>query len=396
MNILLQALYFPPEVGGMESHVHQLAVGLVRRGHGVTVVTGRSKPELPASEEMDGITVHRLPFPSRSPLGWGLHVAATIPRVLDLARSHDVVHAHSFAVIPPGALARLRPGVPLVATIHTSHFLMRARQVVWRPVLRTLLRQPDHLLAPSREIAEVAAEVSDGRWVEAVTNGADTERFRPADPTVPRPPGGGPRLVVPRRLFHKNGVEYVVRALPRLTEAFPDLEVLVVGDGPERERLDALARRLEVDGALRYLGAQPHYAMPGVLASADAAVFPSLMEATSVAALEAMACQLPVAASRVGGLPEIVDDSVGTLFEPADPDDLAHQVTALLKAPDLAERGRAARSRVVDHWSNERLVEHHEALYEALVQRNREPNGPRRGAAPPQAPAKPSTRPLAE
>lgn len=380
MNILVQALYFPPEVGGMESHVHQLARGLVRRGHEVTVVTGRSLPGLPEREEVDGIQVHRLPFPGRNTASWALHVAATTPRMLALARHSHVVHAHSFAVIPPGALAKRRHGVPLVATIHTSHFLMRAAKRVWRPALRRLLRWPDHLLAPSREIAEVANRVSGGKAVEAVTNGADTERFRPVEPTYPRGPDAGPRLVVPRRLFHKNGVEFVLRALPRLREAFPGLEVLVGGDGPERALLQGLAKELEVEEAVRFLGALPHEAMPGLLASGDVVIFPSLMEATSVAALEAMACERPVAASRVGGLPEIVDEEVGTLFEPGDPEDLARRVGDLLRADDLAERGRAARARVVAHWSNERLVDHHEALYERLsAAAGREPVRPGRG-----------------
>lgn len=364
----------------MESHVHQLGRGLARRGHRVSVVTGRSSPDLAPREEMDGMDVHRLPFPGRSPAGWALHVGATMPRVLELARSTHVIHAHSFAVIPPGALARRRHGTPLVATIHTSHFLMRAEKRRWRPILRKLLRQPDHLLAPSREIADVAGHVSGGRPVEAVTNGADTEVFRAVAPTYGRDPHEGPRLVVPRRLFHKNGVEYVVRALPRLLEHFPNLQVLVGGDGPERPRLEGLARDLGVEGAVRFLGSQPHEAMPGLLASGDVAVFPSLMEATSVAALEAMACELPVAASRVGGLPEIVDADVGTLFEPADPEDLARRLTELLRTDDLAERGRAARRRVVDNWSNERLVDRHEALYRFLAEGKGEPAEGARGA----------------
>ncbi|HSR42347.1 MAG TPA: glycosyltransferase family 4 protein, partial [Longimicrobiales bacterium] len=97
------------------------------------------------------------------------------------------------------------------------------------------------------------------------------------------------------------------------------------------------------------------------------AVFPSLMEATSVAALECMACEVPVAASRVGGLPEIVDGEVGALFEPADPDDLARAVIELLGRDDLEEMGRRARRRVVARWSNDRLVARHVEIYEALI-----------------------------
>jgi glycosyltransferase involved in cell wall biosynthesis len=120
-----------------------------------------------------------------------------------------------------------------------------------------------------------------------------------------------------------------------------------------------------------FLGARPHPDMPGLLCAAELAVFPSLMEATSVAALESMACELPVAASRVGGLPEIVDEHVGTLFEPADPASLAQGVVRLLESPRLAALGKAARERVVARWTNDRLVDRHVAIYEDVVARRR-------------------------
>jgi glycosyltransferase involved in cell wall biosynthesis len=84
-----------------------------------------------------------------------------------------------------------------------------------------------------------------------------------------------------------------------------------------------------------------------------------------------MACGVPVAASRVGGLPEIVDDSVGALFAPADPEDLARVVTVLLRDGDLAALGRRARGRVVDRWSNDRLVERHLEIYDEVIGRRR-------------------------
>jgi glycosyltransferase involved in cell wall biosynthesis len=107
--------------------------------------------------------------------------------------------------------------------------------------------------------------------------------------------------------------------------------------------------------------------MPGLLSSADVAVFPSLMEATSVAALESMACELPVAASRVGGLPELVDDEVGALFEPAAAASLASVVVALLQGGRFRDMGRRGRQRVVERWSNERLADRHVDVYEAVL-----------------------------
>jgi glycosyltransferase involved in cell wall biosynthesis len=91
------------------------------------------------------------------------------------------------------------------------------------------------------------------------------------------------------------------------------------------------------------------------------------MEATSVAALEALACERPVVATRVGGLPEIVNEEVGVLVPPADPEALADGVVKLFEEGDLAAMGRRARERVISRWSNARLVDRHLDIYEDLV-----------------------------
>ena len=107
--------------------------------------------------------------------------------------------------------------------------------------------------------------------------------------------------------------------------------------------------------------------MPELLSSGDIAVFPSLMEATSVAALEAMACQLPVVATAVGGLAEIVSADVGALVPPEDPAALARAVVELLRDGRLRDKGRLARERVATRWSNDRLVERHLEVYRDLL-----------------------------
>lgn len=367
MKILLHCVYYPPEVGGLESHVHTLARALVERGHEVRVVTSRSMAGLPARETLDGVEVHRTWLPARSAPGWVAHALGSVPRTTRLARDTDVIHAQAFGSIVPCLAGRSRSGAPLVATLHTSHFLRRAEKPAWRPILRALIRRPERVLAASAEIAAVAEELAPGVRVEALVNGVETSVFRPVEPALEG--AGGWRIVVPRRLFEKNGVEYFVRAFPAVLEEAGAGEAVIIGDGPERTRLEALARELGVAGRIRFLGRRSHDEMPGILSGADLAVFPSLMEATSVAALEAMACEVPVAASRVGGLPEIVDGEVGGLFEPADPAALAVTVARLLGDPELKERGRKARERVVERWSVARLVERHLEIYEELRQR---------------------------
>ncbi len=369
MKVLQQCMYFPPEVGGLESHVYYLCRELVRMGHEVTMVTSRSKPGVPAHETMEGIRVIRTWFPARNTLGWSVHTMASIPTYLPVARKADMLHVQDFASGPPAMMARARYHKPMVMTLHTSHFLRLARKPLWQPVLRRIIRAADWLLAASEEIRDVALGLYPHPRAESVTNGVDTSMFRAVSPALPRRDGAY-RVIVPRRLFEKNGVEYFVRAMP-LLRAEADVDALIVGDGPLRAQLEALAAELGVAEHVQFLGARPNTEMPGLLASADAAVIPSLMEATSVAALEAMSCERPVAASRVGGLPEIVDDEAGVLFEPAQPESLASALLVLLRRSDRAAMGARARERVVRQWSLERLAKRHVEIYETLLAERR-------------------------
>ena len=364
----MHAVYYPPEVGGMESHVSHLCRALAERGHRVDVVTSRSRPGSPTSEVMDGVYVWRTWLPSRNAIGWATHALCSLRRFVGLARTAHVLHAQDIAAVLPCMIARAAAGPPLVTTYHSSHFLRRAESGFWRPVFRRFLEAADHNLAASVEIAEVAKGIAPGVPIEAFTNGVDTSIFRRVAPSLPAPLEGRRRIVVPRRLFPKNGVEYFVRAMPLILDHV-DVEAVLIGDGPERERLERLAGELGIADRLLFLGPRPNADMPGLLSCADLAVFPSLMEATSVAALEAMACEVPVAASRVGGLPEIVSDAVGGLFEPADPTSLTRTVVELLSGGQLPRLGAEARRRVVERWSNARLADLHLDIYEELAAR---------------------------
>jgi glycosyltransferase involved in cell wall biosynthesis len=366
----MHCVYFPPEVGGLESHIFYLCRALVERGHQVRVVTSRSRPDLPRHEVMDGIAVWRTWLPARNTPGWAAHAFGSMPRFGTLAQTADVLHAQDIAAVLPCMVAKRVTNAPLVTTYHTSHFLQRSESPFWRPIFARFLRAAEHNFASSAEIAAVARTIAPGVRVEALTNGVETAVFRRVEPALEATTGTRRRVIVPRRLFEKNGVEYFVRAVPLIARSI-DVEAVVVGDGPERARLEELAGRLGVSDRITFLGARPHADMPGLLSSAELAVFPSLMEATSVAALEAMACETPVAASRVGGLPEIVDEGVGALFEPRDPESLARAVVALLDGGRLGALGDEARRRVVERWSNERLAARHLEVYEELVRRHR-------------------------
>ncbi len=356
-------------MGGLESHVAGLCEGLAERGHRTVMITSRSQPGLKRHEHVKGVEVLRVWMPGRTPAGWLAHIAATVPSHARLARGADLIHAHTFACGVAPLIARRRR--PLVLTLHTSHFLMRAEKRAWRPILARIISAADYLLATSEEIRNVALDLYPHPRSEVMTNAVDTDRFAPRAPNGRPASGAARRIVVPRRLFPKNGVEYFVRAMPLIAQEL-DVEACIVGDGPERERLCALAIELGVADRIQFLGARANAEMPELLRAADLAVIPSLMEATSIAALEAMSCALPVAASAVGGLPEIIDDQVGALFEPADPRALADAVLRLLHRSDLPRMGSLGRERVVSQWSLRRMVERHIEIYTELVHESKE------------------------
>ena len=365
LNILMPSIYFPPRVGGIESHVFYLARELARRGHRVHVMTTRTEPESPQREVMDGVTVTRMLSFGKHFIGWSLSSTFSAPEVVRLARGCDIIHCHTFASALGGDLAAVLLGRPLVVTVHSSHFLRLARSPFMRGVMSLLLKKAGALLSTSVEIDGVVRDMLPGAFTRPIVNGMDTETFRPVEPRLERREGEF-TIVCPRRLVRKNGVEYLVRALPLIMRQLP-VRAHLAGDGPLRSDLEALAGALGVRENIEFMGSVDNREMPGVYSSADLVVIPSLVEATSIAALEAMSCERAVAASRVGGLPEIIDESVGILFESGSPEAVAEAVIRAAGDTDRAALGRAARARVLANWSIQSMVDVHMDIYLRLI-----------------------------
>jgi glycosyltransferase involved in cell wall biosynthesis len=367
MRILVQSIYFPPRLGGIESHVHTLCRGLAARGHQVTVVTSRTEEGGAPREHLDGIEVRRVPLPRKSLWGWTLNAFLTIPVFLRLAPRADIYHAHTKQSVLGPAISHYLFRHPFVVTVHSSHFLRMVKSAGWRFILRILLRPAQVILTTSVELDEAVKRLSLPARTVALVNGVDTDRFRPGEASLPREPGIALLLAV-RRLVEKNGIRYLIEAMPHIVARGP-ARLVLVGEGPLESELKELAVSLGVANVIQFLGGVANERLPGYYSSADVAIVPSLIEATSIAALEAMACGCPVAASRVGGLPEIIDESVGTLFEAANPKDLAAKVCALLERNARSDLGARGRERVIARASIGALVDAHESIYRDLLER---------------------------
>ena len=194
--------------------------------------------------------------------------------------------------------------------------------------------------------------------IAVIPNGLDPAAFAPR-----KARGSVRRLITVANLRREKSHETLIAALAQLVTAFPDLHLRLVGAGPRRAELEALVAARGLTGHVEFLGHRDD--VPALLADADAYVLPSRSEALPNGAIEAMAAGLPVVASAVGGLLDLVEDGrTGLLVAPADHDALAAAVRSLIDNPGRAEAiGAAARATVLEHYSFDRMVASFEHLY---------------------------------
>jgi glycosyltransferase involved in cell wall biosynthesis len=198
--------------------------------------------------------------------------------------------------------------------------------------------------------------------IDVIPNGIDPSRFPPHEySSRPR------RIAMVACLREEKRIDVLISAAPSILARYPDAEFLIAGDGPCREDLVAQARASGVIDRCRFLGHRDD--VPAVLAGADVFVLPSRSEAFPNSIIEAMAAGLPVVASNVGGIPELVSDNrTGRLVPAGDPEALGRALLELLSHPDrVAELGRAGRDRVERTYSFDRMVEQFETLYLATL-----------------------------
>jgi glycosyltransferase involved in cell wall biosynthesis/peptidoglycan/xylan/chitin deacetylase (PgdA/CDA1 family) len=194
------------------------------------------------------------------------------------------------------------------------------------------------------------------------------------DPTVfpPREYSSRPRrIAMVACLREEKRIDVLIAAVPPILARYPDVEFLIVGDGARRDQLESLARRTGVSDRVRFLGHRDD--VPTVLGQADLFVLPSRSEAFPNAVMEAMAAGLPVVATAVGGIPELVAEGrTGRLVPPGDSDALGGALLDLLDRPDrAAEFGRAGRRIIQEGYSYDRMVEQFETLYLGELDRAR-------------------------
>jgi glycosyltransferase involved in cell wall biosynthesis len=279
----------------------------------------------------------------------------------------DVVHTHNANPHLYGTLAARLAGVPVV--VNTRHG-QRFGQTAWdRRQFRWVSRLADRVIAVSEDAARLTVS-DDGlpaTKVARVWNGIDTERFAYRGPT-PKP-----WAISVARLSPEKDFPTLLRSVPETVIRVPDYRLRIVGDGPERPRLESLVRELHIENYVELLGERSD--VPELLAQAGFFVTSSLTEGISLTLLEAMAVGLPIVATNVGGNPEIVQDGfTGRLVPAGDPAALAFAISQFClhrnRWPDMS---RAGRRRVLDHFDVRRMLRNYEASYTELLRSKRRP-----------------------
>ena len=296
----------------------------------------------------------------------------------------DLVHTHLWTADVLAGLAASRAGVRRrVASVAGAYFLpfdvtgpRRARRLVMSRLFRTVYRGYDRVIAPSRYVADDLTHRPGVRVPAArlrvIENGVDVED---AERVARREDGGSsarwgegrPRIAVVANFFPIKGHRFLLAAVPAVLAAWPGARFVLAGEGDTRAAMQALASRLGIDGRVTFTGEIPDAL--DLMRASDLVVLPSLSEGLPITLVEALALGTPVVATRVGGIPEVVEDDVSArLVPPGDPGALGAAIVELLGDGALAGRlGAAGRTLARERFSAGRMVRRTETLYRELL-----------------------------
>ena len=365
-----------PTFGGSGVVATELGQALAARGHEVHFAS--YEPPARYSGGSERVFFHQVETPSYPLFRYPPYLLSMASRMAEMAETErlDLFHVHY--AIPhtiSACLAREiigRGNLPIVTTLHGTDVTIVGRQREYIRVVEFALGQSDGITAVSRSLADdTRANFSFDGDIEVVPNFVDAERYRPGIGREFRESVAEPseRILVHVSNFRPvKNVPDVVRVFARVAKETP-ARLLLVGDGPEQAACRELASELDVADRVRFLGETPDIAH--VLACADLFLLPSSHESFGLAALEAMACGVPVIGTNVGGLPEVVGDGeTGMLFEPGDVGGMSAAAAEILADDARLQAMRdAARARAVDEFASDRVVPMYEGFYEKVLGR---------------------------
>ena len=360
MKVALFASAFHPHVGGVEELVRQLAQAYKSAGHQVIVLTERWPRDLPEFELYEGIPVHRLPM--RVPTGhWKADFSYALThhsirtQIVEIIRDFkaDSLHVQCVSSSTLYALHVKRTlDIPLVVTLQGELSMdangIYQRKGISQRIMRDALEEADAITACSRQTLKEAEAFHGrplGRRGRVVYNGIRVSDF---DGILPHQ-HNRPYVLAIGRHVHQKGFDILLNAFAEMNEQEYDL--VIAGDGPERHSLQKLSQTLNLTKRVIFPGRADRETAVALFKGCELFVLPSRHEPFGIVNLEAMAAGKAILATRVGGVPEIIEHGVNGTLIPAEAGPMAAQMAELLHRPELRRsmgRAGAIRARAFD------------------------------------------------
>lgn len=366
-----------PTYGGSGVVATELGKALARKGHEVHFITYALPMRLDTFQE--NIFYHEVDIPTYPVFEHQLYTLALTGKMVDVMKFEklDILHVHY--AIPhavSGLLARQISGsshpVKLVTTLHGTDITLIGLEPEYLPLVKYSIEQSDAVTCVSRFLREkTLSHFQIDKEIDVIPNFIDSEVYFPADsPSIRNrfAPNGEKLMVHVSNFREVKRVEDTIYILQEVVNKV-DTKLLLIGDGPERVRCERLCRDLGLCDRTIFVGKQS--AIPELIAACDVFLLPSQSESFGLAALEAMACGLPVVATSSGGIPElVVQGETGYIAEMGDTKRMAKYVVEILtnekRRTTMAE---ASLKRARNVFGVDNIVPMYEKLYESLLEK---------------------------
>ncbi len=369
-----------PTYGGSGVVATELGIELAARGHQVHFITSSQPFRLTGREaniHFHEVSVSTYPLFEYPP--YDLALATRMAEVADFY-SLDLLHVHYAiphsvsALLARQMLATRGRALPFITTLHGTDITLVGLDRSYLPITKFSIEQSDgvtaissHLRERTREAFEIASEI------EIIHNFVNCDFYirKPELVAAMRPRFAKPdeHLLVHLSNFRPvKRVHDVVEVFARVARTLP-ARLMLIGDGPDRSTAEQLALHHKVQDRVHFIGKQDN--VNELLPLADLMLMPSEMESFGLAALEAMACSVPTIGTRVGGVPELIDDKHnGLLFEVGDVDAMAAAAVTLLQDESrLKTMAAAARKTAQDRFCASRIIPQYESYYDRVIAR---------------------------
>ena len=363
-----------PTYGGSGVVAAELGKALAERGHKIHFISYAMPFRL---DSFDGnIVYHEVEISTYPLFDFPLYTPALASKIVEVAKFEklDIVHAHY--AIPHATSAYLAKqilgngGLKIVTTLHGTDITLVGLEPSYLPVMKFSIEQSDGVTAVSRFLKEkTLTNYQIDKDIQVIPNFVDTQKYRKIDSEKIREsiaPNGEKILVHVSNFRTVKRVQDVVRIFYAVRQKLPS-KLLLIGDGPDRSNCEQLARELGIIEDVKFLGKQIELVC--LLSASDVFLIPSQSESFGLSALEAMACELPVVASSVGGLPElIVHGETGYIAEIGDIDRMAKYAIELLTNETRYQHFSAAsRRRATETFASAKIIDQYEQYYEQVL-----------------------------